>query len=555
MGTYHYRRYPYRTPDELSGGPGARRPVVIVGAGPVGLAAAIDLAQQGIACVVLDDNDVVSVGSRAICWAKRTLEIFDRLGVGERMLAKGVTWQIARVYHGDRELYRFDLLPEGGHKMPAFINLQQYYVEEYLVERALQFPDLIDLRWKNKVVGVERSTRGVAVTIETPDGRYRLDADWLIAADGAKSTVRSLLGLPFEGRTFEEKFLIVDVRLDADYPSDRRFWFQPAFDPGQSVLIRRQPDNVFRIDFQLGWEADADAERQPDRAMARVRRVVGADVNCEFEWCSVYTFRCARLARLVADRVVFVGDAAHVVSPFGARGGNGGIQDVDNLCWKLARVLRGEAPPALIESYNRERVHGAEENILNSSRTTTFMTPKTAPERQLRDGVLALAAEFPFARDLVNSGRLSRPCHLQGFPGFTADDGSVVGAMRPGMPCDDAPVDRADGRKGWFLEQLGDGPTAVVFVRDGRDAEHVAASVPACGIAGLRVIVVTSRSHGPLPLTEVVDREGLLRTRYGGAPGVTYLVRPDQHVLGRWGRWDPEALRTAWRNCLGSGQT
>jgi 3-(3-hydroxy-phenyl)propionate hydroxylase len=553
MGTYQYTQYPYHRPAELSTGPGPRRPVVIVGAGPVGLSAAINFAQQGVASVVLDDNDVVSVGSRAICWAKRTLEIFDRLGVGERMVAKGVTWQVGRVYHRDRELYRFDLLPEGGHKMPAFINLQQYYVEEYLVERALQFPALIDLRWKNKLVGVDHSASGVAVAIQTPDGPYRLDAEWLIAADGAKSAVRSLLHLPFEGHTFEEKFLIVDVRMDADYPTDRRFWFQPTFDPGQSVLIHRQPDNVFRIDFQLGWEADADVERQPERAMERVRRVVGPGVRSEYEWCSVYTFRCARLKHFVEGRVIFVGDSAHVVSPFGARGGNGGIQDVDNLCWKLALVLRGEAPAQLIETYDRERAHGADENILNSSRTTTFMTPKTTTERQLRDGVLALAAEFPFARGLVNSGRLSKPCHLQGFRGFAHDDGSVIGPMRPGTPCDDAPVERADGRAAWFLNQLGGGPTAIVFLGDARDAARVAGSVSACGIAGLRVVAVTGRAHGALPLDEVVDRAGVLRSRYGGAPGVTYLIRPDQHVLGRWGAWDPEALKAAWRNCLGSG--
>ena len=562
MAKHHYEHYPYRKPPELHSGANARRPVVIAGAGPIGLAAAIDLAQQGVASVVLDDNDVVSVGSRAICWAKRTLEIFDRLGVGERMVAKGVTWKVGRVFHRDRELYRFDLLPEGGHKMPAFINLQQYYVEEYLIDRTREFPEFIELRWKNRIAGVTQSPAGVRIAIETPDGDYHLDAEWLIAADGAKSTVRSSLGLPFEGHTFEEKFLIVDVRMTADYPSDRRFFFQPTFDPGQSVLIHRQPDDVFRVDFQLGWEADADAERQPERAMERVRRVVGPGVDCEFEWCSVYTFRCARLPRFVDGRVLFVGDSAHVVSPFGARGGNGGVQDVDNLCWKLARVLRGEAGASLLASYGRERSHGADENILNSSRTTTFMTPKTTVERQLRDGVLALAAEFPFARGLVNSGRLSRPCELQGFPGFTPDDGSVTGPMRPGVPCADAPVaamsvcSGAAGTAGaatathWFLNCLGSRPTAAVFVRDEADAQRIAHSLSGCGIAGLCVLAVADRPIGASPLSVVVDRAGLVRTRYGGAPGVTYLIRPDQHVAARWAEWNPAALRVAWQRCL-----
>jgi len=401
---------------------------------------------------------------------------------------------------------------------------------------------------------VRHSAAGVIVAVQTPDGAYELEAEWLVAADGAKSTVRTQLGLPFAGRTFEEKFLIVDVRMDADYPSDRRFWFQPTFDPGQSVLIHRQPDDVFRIDFQLGWDADAEAERQPERAMERVRRVVGPGVQCAYEWCSVYTFRCARLERFVHGRVVFAGDAAHVVSPFGARGGNGGLQDVDNLCWKLARVVRGEAPPALIDSYDRERTYGADENIRHSSRTTAFMTPKTAVERQLRDGVLALAGSFPFARGLVNSGRLSKPCQLQGFPGFAPDDGGVGGDMRPGTPCDDAPVIGADGRPAWLLGHLGSRPTAIAFVAGRREASDIAGSIAAAGIADLAVVAITDRRHGDLPLTELTDRDGLVRARFGGASGVTYLIRPDQHVLGRWRGWDPAALGAAWRNCLGSGQ-
>jgi len=550
MGTYSYEHFPYRRAQELATGRGPRRQVVIVGAGPVGLSAAIDLAMQGVPSVLVDDNDVVSIGSRAICWAKRTLEIFDRLEVGDRMVAKGVTWKIGRVFHRSRELYRFDLLPESGHKMPAFINLQQYYVEQYLVERALEFPNLIDLRWKSRVIGVKEVGDGVETEIETPDGRYRLISDWLIAADGVKSTVRTALGLPFEGHTFEEKFLIVDVRMNADYPSDRRFWFQPVFDRGQSVLIHRQPDAVFRIDFQLGWDADAEAERQPDKVMERVRAVVGPGVDCALEWCSVYTFRCARMPRFVDGRVLFVGDSAHVVSPFGARGGNGGIQDVDNLCWKLCRVLRGEAPVALIDTYNAERIYGADENLRNSSRTTTFMTPKSAAEQELRDGVLALAPMHPFARTLVNSGRLSKPCNLNGFPGFAPDDGSVPGPMLPGTPCADAPTRDATGRDGWLLNALGSRPTAVVFLDTLAEAAQVADSGAATGIRDLQVFAVTERVLSDLGLPQLMDRDGLVRARYGGSRGVTYLIRPDQHVLGRWPRWDPARLGAAWQKCL-----
>jgi 3-(3-hydroxy-phenyl)propionate hydroxylase len=544
MGLYAGQPFPYTPPAELQRGAGARHPVVIVGAGPVGLAAAIDLALHGIRSVVLDDNDVVSVGSRAICWSKRTLEIFDRLGVAERMVEKGVTWQIGRVYHRDSELYTFNLLPEQGHKMPAFINLQQYYVEEYLVTRAEDFPELIDLRWKNKVSNVHPLDDGVSIDISTPDGRYTLQASWLIAADGARSTVRELLDLPFEGHVFEEKFLIADIELrDADFPSDRRFWFQPVFDPGESVLIHRQPDQSYRIDFQLGWEADAEAERQPERVSERVRSALGADATFRIDWCSVYTFRCARLERFVHGRVVFVGDSAHVVSPFGARGGNGGIQDIDNLCWKLALVLKGQAPPSLIESYNDERMHGCEENIVNSSRTTQFMTPKTPVERQLRDAVLALAREFPFARELVNAGRLSRPCSYEGLRTVPADDGSVPGVL-PGAPCVDAPLACADASKHWLLELLDGQFTILTFAGDAGDLERHRAELRNAAIDVPMWLVLPAAAQASVD-EALVDAQGLLQQRYGGAPGVTYLIRPDQHVAARFRSFDASALAQA----------
>lgn len=542
--------YPYTPPRELRVADRARHPVVIVGAGPVGLSAAVDLAMQGVRSIVLDDNNVVSVGSRAICWSKRTLEIFDRLGIGERMVEKGVTWQIGRVYHRDRELYSFNLLAEDGHKMPAFVNLQQYYVEEYLIDRIADFPDRIELRWKNKVRNVRHLDDAALVEVDTPDGAYSVEASWLIAADGARSTVRSALDLPFEGHVFEEKFLIADIMMKVDYPSDRRFWFEPKFDPGESVLIHRQPDSVFRIDFQLGWDADAEAEQEPGRVAERVRRVVGSEVEFELQWCSVYTFRCARLDRFVHGRVLFVGDSAHVVSPFGARGGNGGIQDADNLCWKLAWVLKGRAPASLLESYNDERVHGCEENIRNSSRTTRFMTPKTQTEKDLRNAVLALAGEFPFARALVNSGRLSRPCSLAGLPWTASDDAAVAGTMAPGMPCTDAPVVLMDGRTAWLLEFLGGEFVILMFAVSAEDAAQRRAEVRRSGLGvPVRVILPSGAAAGTEE--ELIDARSLAHKRYGGAPGVTYLIRPDQHVAARFAAFDIDALAAAHACAIG----
>jgi 3-(3-hydroxy-phenyl)propionate hydroxylase len=341
--------FPYAPPPELTGGQSSTAQVAIVGAGPVGLAAAIDLELHGVATVVLDDNDAVAVGSRAICWAKRTLEIFDRLGVGERVVERGVTWKVGRVFHGEREVWSFDLLPEPGHKIPAFVNLQQYHVEQLLIERCRDFPALIDMRWKNRVTGLEQDGKNMRLRVETPDGAYQLAADWVVACDGAKSAVRDMMGLALEGQSFEERFLIADVEMKADFPSERRFWFRPPFHDGETALLHKQPDDIWRIDLQLGPQAVPEVEKRPENVIPRIAKAVGGR-PFELDWVSVYNFRCARLARFVHGRVIFAGDSAHVVSPFGARGGNGGIHDADNLCWKLAMVVQGEAGPALLAS-------------------------------------------------------------------------------------------------------------------------------------------------------------------------------------------------------------
>ena len=402
-----------------------RHPVVVVGAGPVGLALAIDLAQRGVPVVLLDDDHTLSTGSRAICFAKRTLEIFDRLGCGDRMVDKGVSWNVGKVFFRDEQLYASTCSPESGHERPAFINLQQYYVEGYLAERAAQLP-LIDLRWKNKVVGVEQHADHVTLTIETPDGRYRLEADYVAACDGARSAVRELMGLESKGRVFRDRFLIADVKMKYDGPAERWFWFDPPFHPNQSVLLHRQPDDVWRIDFQLGWDADPDEEKKPENIIPRVKALLAhstmKDAEFTLEWASVYTFACLRMERFRHGRVLFAGDAAHGVSPFGARGANSGVQDADNLGLEAGARARGPgARRAARQLCRRARVRGRREHPRNSTRATDFITPKSEISRLFRDAVLELARDHPFARRIVNSGRLSVPATLHASPLNTPD--------------------------------------------------------------------------------------------------------------------------------------
>lgn len=521
-----------------------QHPVIIVGAGPVGLTAAIDLAQQGIRTIVLDDDDRLSSGSRAICFAKRTLEIFDRLQCGNRMVEKGVSWNVGKVFFKDAPVYTFNLLAEEGHQRPAFINLQQYYVEGYLHDQAVQESKL-DLRWKNKVIGLTQLEDGVELTVETPDGQHTLRAAYVIAADGSRSPIRHLMGLETKGRVFKDRFLIADVKMKAAFPTERWFWFDPPFHPNQSVLLHRQPDNVWRIDFQLGWDADPVAEKSPERVIPRVKALLGADVEFDLEWVSVYTFACQRMEKFRHGRVLFAGDAAHGVSPFGARGANSGVQDADNLAWKLALVLSGRARDSLLDTYAQERERAADENILHSTRATDFITPKSPISKIFRDAVLALSKDHAFARRIVNSGRLSLPTTYADSRLNTPDQEPFRGAMMPGAPCTDAPVN-VQGRPAWFLSQIGGQFNGLYFA----GAEPVEPPILAAldSLSSIKVIVVVTSGGGSTNSDQrqvIEDERGLLSQRFDATPGSFYLIRPDQHVGARWRRFDPARVRQA----------
>lgn len=527
--------YPYKwSPDQETSAP-VRHPVVIIGAGPVGLAMAIDLAQQDIPVVILDDNDKVSVGSRAICFSKRSLEILDRYGCGDQMVDKGVVWSHGRVFFGDRQVYNFDLLPEEGHKRPAFINLQQYYCELYLVERlrALQQEGKpVDIRGGNKVASIDQMDDHASLIIDTQDGAYRIEADWLIACDGAGSPSRRMLDLDFVGRVFEDNFLIADVIMKADFPTERWFWFDPPFNKDQSALLHKQPDGVWRIDLQLGWDIDKEEEKKPENVIPRLKQMLGEDVEFDLEWVSIYTFQCRRMEKFRHGRVIFAGDAAHQVSPFGARGANSGFQDTDNLGWKLKLVLEGTAPESLLDSYGLEREWAADENILQSSRSTDFITPKSEMSRIFRDAVLDLSETYEFARPLVNSGRLSVPCVYETSPLNSDDVDGLPARTRPGSPAADTPVGGD-----WLLERLSGGFKLLALGTEIPEHSEVA-GIPVEGIS------VAAGDIGPE-----------LRSRYlGDAGAAVYLMRPDQHVAARWTTLDWAQIETALNRAIGKGE-
>lgn len=524
---YQTQEFAYqRSADQTASSP-ARHAIVIVGAGPVGLTLAIDLAQRGQKVVVLDDDFRLSAGSRAICFAKRTLEIFDTLGIADQAVAKGVSWNVGKVFHHDALVYQFNLLPEPAHKFPAFINLQQYYAEGFLAERAAQLPN-IDLRWKSRVVAIDNAADGTTLTIETPDGEYRLTADYCVACDGSRSPIRKLIGEESKGQIFKDRFLIADVRMSAPFPTERWFWFDPPFHPNQSVLLHKQPDDVWRIDFQLGWDADPEEEKRPERVIPRVQALLGREVEFELEWVSVYTFACTRMQTFRHRRLFFAGDSAHLVSPFGARGANSGIQDANNLGWKLDAVLRGEASDALLESYATEREYAADENILNSTRSTDFITPKSDISRLFRDAALSLAKDHAFARRIVNSGRLSLPSSYLDSSLNTSDEDAFDGGVKPGAPALDAPL-LHEGNHTWFLRELGTTFACVVLYAQNN-------------------IAITQLDSGATR-NFIASAEWI--SRYDAEPGTTYLFRPDHHVAARWRSHDVSKVSRAMRRALG----
>jgi 3-(3-hydroxy-phenyl)propionate hydroxylase len=503
--------YPYAPITDRS-----RRKVIVVGAGPVGLVMALDLALRGVPVLLIDDQEGLGEGSRAICFSKRTLEICDRLGAANPMLDKGVLWSKGKVFRHDRLIYDFDLLPEDGHQFPAFINLSQVDFETMLITRlrAVQAEGApLEFHGGHRVSHVQDHGDHVALNLGTPDGTTTLTADYVVACDGARSPIRAMLGLGFQGRTFEDNFLIADVCMQADFPTERWFWFDPHFKSGASALLHKQPDGVWRIDFQLGSGIDRKAELEPAKVRARVAAMLGPKVEFDLVWTSIYAFQCRRIEEFRHGRILFAGDAAHQVSPFGARGANSGIQDADNLGWKLATVLAG-ASDALLDTYSDERVFAADENILNSTRATDFISPKSPAARLFRDAVLDLAETLPFARRLVNSGRLSVPATYD----LNSDDAAGLPLRtRPGAPLTDAPVDG-----GWLLDHFG------------QNFALLALNQPAPAGVTLPVVRLNAKPGSPLA------------QRYlGDCPQALYLIRPDQHIAARWSTETPEQINAA----------
>lgn len=524
---YALPEYPFREPPELRSGQPGHHPVVIVGGGITGLTMACALAQYGIAAVLLDEDNTVGVkgaSSRGICYTQKSLEIFHRLGIYERIAAKGVQWSVGRTFAGKDEVYSFDLRQQSTFNLssqPPFINIQQFYIEGYLVERIYELGH-VELRWKNRVTGFAQDGSGTALTVETPAGSYRIRADYVIDATGSHSPFRKWVGASVTARKGDDRWCIADVRFSKHPPVERHTWVEAPFNENRAVWQHLMGDNVWRIDYQMAPDADPAQVSREDVVRERLARQFGAECEVEVVWVGPYAYRSECIDAMRHGRVFFMGDAAKVVSPFGARGGNTGIADADNLAWKLAAVLQGRAAPALLESYHQERHEAARQNVQVTNRTARFLRPATPVEKLFRDAALSLARQHVFARQFVNTGRMAVANPYTRSGACDATGGLSVQNVGFAWP---------DGSKGVVNDLLrwADGRLLVLLFGDApREAlqrlRRLAETAPVCAVQ------VLGTDERPGALEHVRDPKGHLQGACHVFGHAWALVRPDAYV-------------------------
>ncbi len=521
---YELPRWPFVAPPDLGAGERIRYPVVIAGGGLAGLTLACDLALRGIRAVVLDEDDTVGVkgaSSRGICYAQKSLEIFERLGIYERIRAKGITWSVGRTFSGGDELYSFNLRDESLSEQPPFINLQQFYLEWFLVDRIVDLGGT-DLRWKSKVLTVEDEADAIVVEIETPAGSYSLEAEWFIDATGANSRIRNAMGLEVNASRSTDQWCISDVKFETPLPAERWTWVDAPFNEARAVWRHLMADDVWRLDYQMAEDCDPETIAKPEVAGARLREQLGPGVEFEFVWIGPYQYRDHLLETFRVGRMIFIGDCAHVVSPFGARGGNNGIQDAGNLGWKLALVLEGEAGEGLIDSYHHERYAAAAENLTVTKRTSRFLAPRSAAEHRIRRAVCTLARRHEFARRLTNTGRMAQANVYP--PSPWAKDGA-------------RPVQNVAFDGTTLMHCFRPGETRFLGLAIGADAA---------------TLVRLDEEAALLPIDfRAVDPKSPLAVHLGAAAGTVVIVRPDAYVAATLPKTTPQAVQAAMRSALG----
>ena len=530
-----------------------RHPVVIAGAGPAGMVTALELARHGVPSVLLNSELQVSQGSRAIVFTRRSMEILQQAGVAGRMTASGLPWRFGNSIYQGQTVFRMEAPHDADDRFFPMLNLQQQYLEEYLLDACAASP-LIELRWGNKVVGVQQQADHARLTVDTPEGEYAMEAGWLVAADGGRSDIRTMLGLKLEGASYEGFFVIADIRIDLPLPTERLAFFDPVWNPGNTILMHREPHGIWRVDYQLPPGEKPEDALRPESLKARIDaqlEMIGfGGTPWEMDWSSVYSARTLTLPDYVSGRVIFTGDAAHLLPIFGVRGANTAFQDAQSLGWHLAFVLKGLAGERLLANHSAERVGAAREIIDEAGKSTRFMTPPTRGFRVLRDAVLSLSRTQAFVRPLYH-WRTSRPHeYTHSVLNSPGDDNALFTAG----PAHGAPPRNIRlGVGDYLLDHLGGGFDLLYFTDAAampQPLQDVIAQVRAQGVP-LRVTAIGAPAPVQGADQTLADADGHLRQRYGiGASGGAYLLRPDQHVCARWLTLDATRLQAAFRQAL-----
>jgi 3-(3-hydroxy-phenyl)propionate hydroxylase len=511
-------------------------PVLIAGGGPVGLSLAALLAHHGVPCLVVEADASWCEGSRAICLSRRSLEILGWIGADRPVTAKGLAWVGGRSYFRDTEVLHFEMPSEPAERFAPMVNIQQYYVEQYAHAAAWRAGG-VDVRWSSRVSAVRPQAAGVDVDCRTEDGgTHSIHADWLVACDGGRSTVREQLGLPLEGVQYEGRYVIVDIEQDTRRTVERLAWFDPPSNPGSTILMHRQPDNVWRIDYQVADDEDPLEAVKPENVLPRVQAhldMIGETAPWKPLWISIYNAKCLTLPRYRSGRILFAGDAAHLVPIFGVRGLNSGLDDAGNLAWKLALVHRGQAEDTLLDSYSSERVLATRENIAFGAKSTEFMAPPHHGFKLLREAALRLALVAPGVRSLINP-RQTSPVEYVDSP-LNHPDRAIdfAGGARAGMPAPEARLHTLQGM-GHMTAFFGSSFVGLYFSNDAPPPAfvQVIAGASRSTVAALRLVRVSAR--GAPDSGTVIDELGQAWQRYDAAEGTLYLIRPDGYVLGRW---------------------
>lgn len=513
---FNWSAYPFEMPPEMRGQRGCH-PVVVIGAGPVGLSLALGLARSGIEVVVLERGDQVSDGSRAISMDAMSMNFVDQLGLGDAVAAYSISCDANLVYCGDMLVMRQDYGRARGEKHSPYTVLQQCWLEQFLLDALCALPEA-EVRWQSEVVDLSQDDGGVQIIVSTPAGQYKMESRYAVACDGARGTCRRLAGRRYEPLGMQDvsqrAFIVCDFQMKTDLSHARRLYLHPPYQPDAMMLLHPQPFDTWRLDYPLADDESPQMAIAPEQIEARLTshlNWMGEHGPREVIWSSLYRPRAATLQSYRHGRLMFAGDAAHLLPIFGGRGLNLGLGDSRNLCWRLTALLRGGASDSILNDYDRERQSILRKAVSDLSEASLFMARPTRASRLMSRAVQELAGHRPFAAALLDPYRAPRRSGYSPTDDWQDDPapGAVVGNPLPNPQL-------SGGR--WLHDLLGPTITLVTWNLSLSD-EGWSAQLPA--------------DLTWLPLQPEDDPDGQTADLLQAEVGLILLVRPDRYIAAR----------------------